>query len=284
MTQTLTQPRSLTAYMPLTTHPEAAPDEAIRGAIDFALGLGGVLRVTAFAVDVPQVSSPLGNLLIDVQELVRKVEEKSRAEARRLCDLVKGFDAPGKVAVAQRVVVLGAVPDAAAAEARSFDLSVLPWWAGADTAQDLVQGVVFGSGRPAIIVPAFAHAVRIDHVAIAWDGSRVAARALGDVLPLLAPGGRVSVLTVTDEKPLGAEDVAGPLVTALQGRGITAAPVRITLAGRSIGAAFQETAMAEGAGLLAMGGFGHSRFRDFILGGATKAVLAQLSMPVLLSH
>lgn len=56
------------------------------------------------------------------------------------------------------------------------------------------------------------------------------------------------------------------------------------LDGRSIAAALQDTALAEGAQLLAMGGFGHSRIRDFILGGATKGVLTDLRMPVLLAH
>jgi nucleotide-binding universal stress UspA family protein len=89
---------------------------------------------------------------------------------------------------------------------------------------------------------------------------------------------------VTDEKPLGDGDLAEDLAVALKGRGYNATALRITLGGRKIAEALQDTARKEGAGLLAMGGFGHSRFRDFVLGGATLGVLSQLSVPVLLSH
>lgn len=278
-------PRTLTAYLPLATHPEVAPDEAIRTVIDYAAGLGLALQVTTFTIDIPQVSSPLGNLLIDVQGLVRTAEEKSRAEGHRLQELVR--TAAGgrvKVAVKGQTVVLGGVLDAAATEARFYDLALMPWLGTSAAGQDLTQSVVFGSGRPTIIVPTAARPAALDHLAIAWDGSRVAARALGDALPLLADGGRVSVLTVTDEKPLGEGDLAGALAAALQSRGYRAAAVRIALGARRIADALQETAVAEGAGLLAMGGFGHSRVRDFVLGGATTGVLGQLFLPVLLSH
>jgi hypothetical protein len=83
-----------------------------------------MLHVTTFAVDIPQVSSALGNLLLDVPGLVRAAEEKSKAECHRLKDLVHG--AAGSrlnVNCTIQTVVLGA----AAAEARYYDLAVLPW-------------------------------------------------------------------------------------------------------------------------------------------------------------
>jgi nucleotide-binding universal stress UspA family protein len=135
-----------------------------------------------------------------------------------------------------------------------------------------------------ILVPSSTKADTVDHIAIAWDESRVAARALCDALPLLAAGGRLSVLTVQDEKALGRSGIAQTLVASLELRGYTARAVDITLDGRTIAAALQESARNEGAHLLAMGGFGHSRLRDFILGGATKGVFSDLRMPVLLAH
>jgi nucleotide-binding universal stress UspA family protein len=124
----------------------------------------------------------------------------------------------------------------------------------------------------------------INHIAIAWDGSRVAARALGDALPLLGVGGRVSVLTVQDDKPLSGSDLAGALASSLEQRGFSATPVPISLGERAIAEALQDTSLSKGAQVLAMGGFGHSRVRDFILGGATRGVLTQLRMPILLAH
>jgi nucleotide-binding universal stress UspA family protein len=148
----------------------------------------------------------------------------------------------------------------------------------------MAQALVFGSGGPVLLAPAVATPAPLTHVAVAWDESRVAARALGDALRLLARGGRVSVLTVVDEKALRGSGIARVLAASLQARGHDAADVEIMLGGRPVAAALQEAALSAGASMLAMGGFGHSRLRDFVLGGATKGVLADLRLPVLLSH
>ena len=272
-------------YMPLATYPEAVVDESIQAAAAFAASLQCALHVTAFAVDIPRVSSGLGDLLVDIPGLVHAAEEKSRAECRRLQGLARGFAAPHfHVHCATRQVPLGVVLDAATAEARYFDLTLLPWSGQYATAQDMAQAVVFGSGRPAVLVPKSPPPASLDHMAIAWDASRVAARALGDALPLLAEGGHISVLTVQNEKPLSGPDIAGALATSLEKRGFSATPLEITLGKRTIAEALQDTATANGAQLLVMGAFGQSRIRDFILGGATKGVLTQLQLPTLLSH
>jgi nucleotide-binding universal stress UspA family protein len=91
------------------------------------------------------------------------------------------------------------------------------------------------------------------------------------------------VLTVRDEKPVG-PGIGERLAAALAQGGLDAVARDVQAGGRSIGAALQEAAAEAGAGMLVMGGFGHSRFRDLILGGATKGVLTDLRMPVLLSH
>ena len=273
------------AYLPLTTYPDTISEDAIMAAIGCVASLGIALHVTTFSVRIPQMYSPLGNLLVDVPGLVRTAEERSKTECSRLQDLVQGTaSSQFKVEYRTRDMVLGAALDAAAAEARYFDLSVLPWSGSTIAVQDMTQAVVFGSGRAAILVPASARPATLDHIAMAWDGSQVAARALWDALPLLAEGGRVSVLTVQDEKPLSGSDIAESLAAVLEKRGFSAKPFSVSLGGRTISDALQEQALTEGAQMLAMGGFGHSRVRDFILGGATKGVLTQLKLPTLLSH
>ncbi|MFQ6160864.1 MULTISPECIES: universal stress protein [Sinorhizobium] len=274
------------AYMPLATYPEAILNEAIGAAAALAGPIGCALGVTTFEVHLPRTSSGLGDLLIDIPGLVQANEERSRAECHRLQALVREVAASHTLNVqcAARKVAWGLELDDAAAEARYFDLSLLPWSAETTAAQDMAQAVVFGSGRPAILVPPTARPASLEHIAIAWDGSRVASRALGDALPLLAEGGRISVLTVRDEKPLSGPDLAGTLASSLQKRGFNAAPAESELGNRTIAEALQDTALSSGAQLLAMGGFGHSRIRDVVLGGATKGILTQLRIPVLLSH
>lgn len=278
--------RTRIAYMPLTTYPDVVEDKAIQSAIGFAASLGCALNVKTFAVDLPRVSSGLGDYLINVPGVIQAAEERSSTECERLRVVVQEAAASRLEAqCTTRKVPLGAVFEAAASEARYCDLTLLPWSANAGAVPDMAEAVVFGSGCPVILVPpAISQPGSVDHLAVAWDGSRVAARALGDALPLLAEGGRVSVLTVEDEKPLGGSDPAGVLASWLGKRGYAATPVKISLGKRKISEALQESALSQGSQLLAMGGFGHSRIRDFILGGATKGVLTALRLPVLLSH
>lgn len=276
---------NLVAYLPLNTYPEAASDDAILSAMRFAGDLGCKVHVSTFAVDIPPVASPLGGYLINVEGMARVAEDRSRAECKRLQALVEETGSPGLgVSVTSHEVIMGGAPSSAATEARYFDLSLVPWSAEAVAAEDMAQSLVFGSGLPVILVPLLGAAGPVDHIAIAWDESRVAARALGDALRILPSGGKISVLSVQDEKALNGTDLAQTLASSLDLRGYEAKAVDLTLGGRSIATALQEAALAEGAQLLAMGGFGHSRLRDFVLGGATKGVLADLRLPVLLSH
>lgn len=273
------------AYMPLNTYPEAAPDPAVLASIGFAASLGCGLHVSTFAVDIPQMLSPLAGVLINVEGMARAAEDRSKADCERLRTLIESAATTKlNVQVINHRLVLGAALDAAAAEARYFDLALLPWDAETVSTQDMAQSLVFGSGVPVILVPPATAGGTVEHIAIAWDESRVAARALCDALPLLPAGGRLSVLTVQDEKALSGSEIAQTLAASLELRGYSARAVDVTLDGRTIAAALQDSAQKEGAQLLAMGGFGHSRLRDFILGGATKGVFDDLRMPVLLAH
>ena len=147
-----------------------------------------------------------------------------------------------------------------------------------------LAGAGLSTSMAGLMVPGSAKPMALSHLAIAWDGSRVAARALGDALPYLVEGGRVTVLTVQGEKALEQDDPAATLAAALGRRGLKAEARLIPMGKGGIATTLQEAALAEGAQVLAMGGFGHSRLREFILGGATDGVLKDLRLPVLLSH
>ncbi|MDO9637012.1 MAG: universal stress protein [Pseudotabrizicola sp.] len=273
------------AYIPLNTYPQAASDAAVLRAISFAGALGCKVHVSTFAAKFPPVPSPVGGYLINVEALSRAAEARSEAECKRLQTLVGTAGGSGAgVSVTSHDVVAGEALTLAVTESRYFDLSLVIWSAEAVATQDMAQGLIFGSGLPVILVPPTGPMDVVDHIAIAWDESRVAARALGDALRILRPGGRVSVLTVQDEKALNGTGLAQTLASALVLRGYDAKAVDLTLDGKSIATALQDAALAEGAQLLAMGGFGHSRLRDFILGGATKGILGDLRIASLLAH
>jgi len=272
------------AYMPLITYPDSPPEESVEAAVALAITVGHELHATTFAVEVSRASNPVGGLLINIPEMIRVAEDDSRNQCRHLQSLVeKKAGARVKARCSTRRSDPNLTGDAAAVEARYFDLVLLPWSTESASVNGLAQAVVFGAGRPSILVPPGDAAAPLRHVAVAWDASRVAARALADLMPLLGDDCRVTVLTVQDEKAVGT-GVAESLASSLEARGLRAEARTIALGRRTISEALQVEALEAGAEMLAMGGFGHSRIRDFVLGGATKGVFADLRLPVLLSH
>lgn len=149
----------------------------------------------------------------------------------------------------------------------------------------MAESLLFEAGRPLIVVPPTqAPEFAGKRIVAAWDNTRTSARALGDALALLPELTEVVLVTVGDEKAIRSSlDEAG-LVAALSVRGLVARLENRALNGRKIGDALQDTAIELGADLLVMGGCGHSRLRDFFLGGATMGVLDNPRLPVLLSH
>jgi nucleotide-binding universal stress UspA family protein len=278
-------PKTRLAYMPLITYPDIATEEAVIAATSTAMALDTELQVTTFSVEIPAVASPIGNFLLNIPDLIRTTEEYSQNDCLRLERLVQRH-AEGRIGVqcSSRKLPLGSAGSAAASEARYFDLSLLPWVKDSLVLQELAETVVFDAGRPAILVPSSATSNPIKDVAIAWDGSRVAARALADVMPLLTPDSHITILTVQNEKQLEGRGIAETLALSLRRRGFQAQAQNVELEGGNIAETLQDAALNAESHMLAMGGFGHTRLRDFVLGGATKGVLSELRLPVLMSH
>jgi nucleotide-binding universal stress UspA family protein len=143
---------------------------------------------------------------------------------------------------------------------------------------------VFGSGRPTILLPEVEPARNLDKVAIAWDGSRVAARAVADAHHVLRRASKITVLTVTGEKFLQETDAARQLAQGLNERGLSAEAMAFGTEDCPVEVSLQKRALEIGADVMVMGAFGHSRIRDFALGGATKGILTDVRLPILLSH
>jgi len=81
--------RTRIAYMPLATYPDTVGDEAITSATRFAASIGCALHVEAFSIDLPRVSSGLGDYLIDIPGVIRAAEERSKAECQRVQELLQ---------------------------------------------------------------------------------------------------------------------------------------------------------------------------------------------------
>jgi nucleotide-binding universal stress UspA family protein len=281
----------LQALVPLVTYPEANSDDLAAQAVSVAARLGARLHILAVNADIPDVSNALSSLLLNTPEMIKQAETASRRRGDHLIDLFREQAAAAKVEITASTLMapLAALADTAAMRARYFDLNIVGWEAGNPTSQMTAQAIVFGSGRPTVLLPKLSMlpegaAPDFGHVAIAWDGTRVAARAVGDARPFLERAARISVITVVGEKPLKEADAGERLAEGLRTRGLNAEAVTVQARDCPIAETLQQTAIERGCQLLVMGGYGHSRIRDFILGGATQGVLAQLAMPVLLAH
>lgn len=170
--------------------------------------------------------------------------------------------------------------------ARLRDVAILPNERG-KTPMDrgLIEEVLFGAARPIVLVPDHGKTLfKPSRAMIAWDYSRPAARAVADALPLLHTAGHAHVVTVTDDKELNPRLGATELARHLAKHKIEVTIHQVTRGRAGIGEALLGQAQALDANLLVMGGYGHSRARQFILGGATESVLTEAPLPILMSH
>src|SRR5690606_37820983 len=143
-------------------------------------------------------------LLIDLPEMIGRAEQASRVRGEALLQKVTEEAGKAGVAIHRETAQSNAIllPETAAARARYYDYALCGWKAANPTAKAVAEAVIFGSGRPTILLPELSPVGSLRHVAVAWDGSRVAARAAGDAAHLLRRAETISVLTVQDEKPL----------------------------------------------------------------------------------
>jgi nucleotide-binding universal stress UspA family protein len=141
-------------------------------------------------------------------------------------------------------------------------------------------------GRPVLVVPCHSRHVAIGrNVLVAWDGSAPATRALALALPLLARAASVHVAVFqheADEAPVDPEAMRD-LGRNLERHGVAVTLQRV-VADHAVAPALRLRAADEGADLIVMGAYGHSRMREWVLGGATREMLEGMSLPVLLSH
>jgi nucleotide-binding universal stress UspA family protein len=147
------------------------------------------------------------------------------------------------------------------------------------------EGVLFESGRPVIFVPFIQKGgMTLNRIMVCWDGSRAAARAVGDAMPFLKKAKQVEIVIVAD-KPGKKDEIPGAdLGQHLARHGLKVDVKRITSPEIDVPSTILSYAADSSADLIVMGGYGHSRLREFVLGGATRGLLEAMTVPVLMSH
>ncbi|GAB2179749.1 universal stress protein [Dongia sp. agr-C8] len=273
----------------VSSYPEPTPTAVIEQAVDFAKAQGAHLTGLTFKIEIPRVGNALANIVLDIPGMIASEEKKSSDNARKLTADFKSLATSRAVANDHKIescanAHLGAI---VTDHARMHDITIIPVDEHMGLQHYVAESVIFGSGRPTLILPEVPRGPAAWYggvVGIAWDFSRPAARAVADALPLLKRAKTVRVVMVTREKAIDTRNSSTELARHLSHHGITAVLDEEEAAGRPIGQVLEEWAATHRIDLLVMGAYGHSRLRDFVLGGATRTVISHPKLPVLLSH
>jgi nucleotide-binding universal stress UspA family protein len=230
-----------------------------------------------------------------IEQLERDASEreaKAREIFTRFCAgaglAVTSAPTPEKAAApsAEWHVETGEEPLWMAAYGVAADLIVVPRAIGEEAlGRASLEAVLLESGRPIMIPAAAATSANFERIAVAWKPTPQAARALAAAMPFLARAKEIVVITVeeqAEERP-GERDQADRLVRNLAWHGLAATTLRLK-PGPEGAAATLLAGVGDRADLLVMGGYGHSRLREWVFGGFTQLMLANAPLPVLIAH
>jgi nucleotide-binding universal stress UspA family protein len=268
----------------LTSYPEPTPVSVVEDAVSVAAALGAHIAALSCEMHVQLPGHFISGATVGLPGIIAGEAGKSRRNAQ---DLLAAFDAAAEKSGVSRESILQKcktfeVPDMLVEYARLHDLTILPesndrWFA---------EAVIFGSGKPTLVLPQRPRSrpFELGTVAVAWDFSRAAARAVSDAIPLLEKAKKVRVVTVLNEKHLDNKHSAEELSKHLSRHGIDVVLDRVDAKGRRIGEVLEAYVASHASDMLVMGAYGHSRLRELVLGGATKSLLSKPPLPILFSH
>jgi nucleotide-binding universal stress UspA family protein len=261
----------------------ALPDYVGAYAVSLAAAFEAHVTAIAFAYEAEIMPDPSGQ---GSRRFMREREQNEEGASAAAAAFEKQAGDAGVAAATQvMTTTLSASHDLFGQIARRFDLAVV----GQDDPEKeeaealAAEGALFESGRPLILVP-YIHktGLKLDRVMVCWDGSRPAARAVADAMPLLTRAGTVDVVIVAQAK---SEEMPGADVAEhLARHGVNVTVQRVAPGDLDVKDALLNYAADSTADMIVMGGYGHSRMREFILGGVTRGMLASMTVPTLMSH
>jgi nucleotide-binding universal stress UspA family protein len=268
----------------LTSYPDQTPVSVVNGAVSLASSLGA--HIAAISCEV-HVQVPGSFLSFGTAGGIAAGEAHRSLKTAQA--LLAAFESVAEKAGVLHETILERshshqVPNRLAEYARLRDLTIVPVPESYD--QWYAEAIIFGSGRPTLVLPESAPLgpFELNIVIVAWDFSRAAARAVADAIPMLERAKTVRIVTVTNDKVIDSKHSSEELAKNLSRHGIDVVVDRVDAAGRSIGNVLKREVADYNADLLVMGAYGHSRFSEFVLGGATKSMLSKPPLPILFSH
>jgi len=273
-------------YRDLLVHVDGseAGRRRVQVAVDLATRMGA--RLSGLHVTPPAEVSPRYKPS-RVDEVADKISARLASGARAAAAIF-GEEATQHLADARWFEADGDVVYGISEKARYADLVILGQyeWQGAPERHPLpiAHPVVLRCGRPVLVVPAAVQPATFANVAVAWDGSREAVRAVHDALPLLRLSQSVQIMTMIGPSAEGDEVDAKSLSAHLTNHGIKVGPDVLQLRTTEEHESLRKQ-IAEGQyDLLVMGGYSHPIWIEFIFGGATQSILLSSKIPILVSH
>jgi nucleotide-binding universal stress UspA family protein len=260
-------------------------DATIDYAISLATTFDAHLAAAAFAEDAIPPAMLAGEIPPPwIEEMRQEAQDAAKAAVAK-------FEAAAKrAAISAQAGWLPASLDGPAdlfgRMARRFDLSVVrqaePGAGG--TASLLIESALFETGRPVLVVPYIQKGgVKLDQVMVCWDGSHSAARAAADALPFLKRAKIVQLVMVSQHGK--SDETPGADIAQHLARHDVRVEVKQIVAPETKTADVLLSHVADSsADFLVLGGYGHSRLREFVLGGVTRSILATMTAPTLMSH
>jgi len=275
--------RNLLVHIPTERSPRPATD----GSISLAMTTGAALEAIAFGYesvnDIPFVAEG-GVAMAPLFE----AQHQRALECAQAALAVFEFEAKTAKITHRSRAIGGSFAEAAdilGASAKLSDLTIVSQPEPGDAVFDnmMPQEVLFRSGGPVLVLPyTFRGALRIGRVGILWDGGRLAARALRDAMPLISEANALTILTVNES--VSAEASPSRLQARLASLGLPAKAISLQADHSDIQPMILSAAADEGLDLLVMGGYGHSRLKETVLGGVTRDMFRSMTVPTLMSH
>jgi nucleotide-binding universal stress UspA family protein len=255
-------------------------------AVSVAEAFGAHVAAIAFAYDPILPATLMGGIPADFIE-----SQRAQAEATGSAAITRFEETARRAGVSAESRLLAAsiaeASDQFGRIARRFDLAVVGQAEPEKASPDelIAETALFESGRPVLIVPYIQKTgLELGKVLVCWDGSRSAARAAGDAMPFLSRADEIEVLIVAGERGKSDEIPGADVGQHLARHEFKVDVKRIVATDSDVANTILSYVADSGADLIVMGGYGHSRLREFILGGVTRGILEAMTVPTLMSH
>jgi nucleotide-binding universal stress UspA family protein len=280
---------------PLASYPVKTRSCAIERAVTIAGSLGAHLSAVAFEMGV-QLSAGVYADGYSLGEIIAAEYQRASQNARAAIDEFRTIATREEVGHDHRLeqCVPGEVSERAVELAHLSDLTLVAVKKDDGGQRDIVEALLFGSGRPLLMFPescAEDLAREFETITVAWDNKGPAARAVADAMPFLRAAKIVRIAVVENEsrkagtaQPTALEKSAYELGRHLARHGVEFAVAKIDAKGDTAGDVLVDDLLKTKANMLVMGGYGHARLREIVLGGVTNTILRDPPGYVLMSR